>query len=207
MPKTLVTPNTDALLTTKTRKMVWVGRTPLVCHNIRLADPFEPITKELKSLTSKKKKTDQDLIQIARLEWEGGLYLDEKDGPIIPAKCVEATLRNGAKKFKLGEQFLQGVSMDENHAKLQYEGPRTPEEMWKAKFMTMDAVCNSGRGTVMRCRPKFMPPWKIEFTVVIDGEDVNEEQVLQAAQVAGAKVGLCENRHQHWGRFEAKWAD
>ena len=45
-------------------------------HNARLANPLDPLVQEIKKLTGKRKKTEDDLLQIARLEWEGGFYFN-----------------------------------------------------------------------------------------------------------------------------------
>ena len=60
------------------------GTAPLLMHNIRLADPLNPIAKAMKAISSKRKKTDDDLAQLARLEFEGGLYVLPDLGPYLP---------------------------------------------------------------------------------------------------------------------------
>jgi len=60
---------------------------PLVMHNGRLADQLNPLAKRLKSLAAKRKKSDDDLMEIQRVEWEGGLYYDPKIGPYVPAEA------------------------------------------------------------------------------------------------------------------------
>jgi len=61
-----------------------VGSTPLMMHSERLADPTNAMTKRLKSLTAKKKKTDEALAAIKQAEWEGGLYLNDEGEPAVP---------------------------------------------------------------------------------------------------------------------------
>ena len=57
----------------------------------------------LARLTSKRKKTLDDHREIGRVEWMGGLYLDEKLRPCLPGEVIEGALVSGAKKFKLGK--------------------------------------------------------------------------------------------------------
>ena len=52
------------------------GKTPILMHNERLANPLEPIVKEIKRFTGKTKKTDDDWENIRHLEWVGSLYMN-----------------------------------------------------------------------------------------------------------------------------------
>ena len=62
----------------KTMKIKITGIRPLILHNGLLADPTNPIVLQQKAITAKKaKKTDADNLELARLEWFGGLYLSE----------------------------------------------------------------------------------------------------------------------------------
>jgi len=65
------------------------GVSPLLLHNGQLADPLNQYTRALKQQTSKRKKTDVDLMEIRRLEWEGGFYRDDQDRPCIPGENIE----------------------------------------------------------------------------------------------------------------------
>ena len=42
--------------------------------------------KAMKAITSKRKKTDEDYIELARLEFFGGLYADDQGRPHCRAK-------------------------------------------------------------------------------------------------------------------------
>lgn len=86
----------------KTLRITWKGTTPLIMHSCQCVNPLHPIAKELKKYTSKKKKTEEDLIKIADLEWESGAYWKEGLGLYIPAENVEATIINGAKAYRKG---------------------------------------------------------------------------------------------------------
>jgi hypothetical protein len=58
------------------------GTTPLLMHNPRMVDPFFEVNRQIKAITSKRKKTDEDLKQIERLEWYGGLYESNGGGKV-----------------------------------------------------------------------------------------------------------------------------
>ena len=78
------------------------GVVPLILHNGQLVNPLNPISKEMKKISSKRAKTESDYEELARLEFMGSLYLNEKKEPVIPGECIEATLINAAKKSKKG---------------------------------------------------------------------------------------------------------
>ena len=41
---------------------------PLLQHDDKMANPFNDYTKRMKAISSKRKKTDDDLMEIARIE-------------------------------------------------------------------------------------------------------------------------------------------
>lgn len=172
---------------------------PLVMHNGRLADPLNPLAKKLKGLTAKRKKSDDDLMEIQRVEWEGGLYYDPKTGPYVPADTVAACIISGAKQSRRGTLLKASINnILEPRIPLQYSGPRTLEALWADPvYRDVRGVVVAGR-RVMRCRPCFPPPWKLTFTLEYD--DMNEEDILAVCVDAGKKAGLCEMRPRY-GRF------
>ena len=69
------------------------GIAPLICHNGQLVDPMNKWVRAIKKLTNKgKKKTDEDIAEIARLEFLGGLYAGEDGAPCVPGENIEAWL-------------------------------------------------------------------------------------------------------------------
>ena len=60
------------------------GTNTLMMHSPKTVNPLHPLALELKKYTSKRKKTEDDLMKISELEWEAGLYYDETNGLHIP---------------------------------------------------------------------------------------------------------------------------
>ena len=54
-----------------------IGNSPLIMHSPKCVNPLHPISIEMKKYTSKKKKTEEDLLKISDLEWESGVYWDD----------------------------------------------------------------------------------------------------------------------------------
>lgn len=178
------------------------GTCELLTHNERLANPFDQITRDIKAITSKRKKTDEDLHQIFRLEWEGGLYFDEKVGPYLPGYNVLRCMNEAAKLTKRGKDIERGCMVLEDKVAIQYDGPRTIEKMFAAnRFIDIRAV-KIGQSKCTRARPKF-DGWSAEFTVAIDPEIINPEDVTAILETAGTKTGIGDFR-KRYGRFSVE---
>lgn len=186
----------------KTMSVTWTGIRPLIVHNGQLADPLNLHSRRLKSVTSKKKKSDTDYEDMARIEFEGGLYWDEKAGPIIPIPALDAVILSGARKTKIGKDVQAAVFVADDVVPIQYDGPRTVEGLWKKReTFVLRNLCKVGAGTkVMRTRPMFPTGWKLSFTLEYDDSIVNENDLMRAMVDAGALCGLCEWRPR-FGRF------
>ncbi|HEU4379885.1 MAG TPA: hypothetical protein VFR73_15035, partial [Hyphomicrobiaceae bacterium] len=79
------------------------GSSPLVMHNVALADPNNRIVKEIAAITDKgSNMTDDDRLEVSRLEFIGGLYLG-KGGPTLPSRNILRCVANAAKIRRLGK--------------------------------------------------------------------------------------------------------
>jgi hypothetical protein len=153
------------------------GIAPLIMHNGQLADPMNDFARQMKEITSKRKKTETDLQLLADLEWEGSLYLDEKLHPCIPGEIIEAAMAKGARRFKLGEVCKEAVYSDGNWP-LIYDGPKTIKEL-KADLRFRDRRTMPQNGNrIVRCRPVFMP-WRAKITIDYLPDLLSEEQVVR----------------------------
>lgn len=172
-----------------------VGTSPLMMHNGRLVNPLDPIVKEMKKITSKTKKTEEDYDQLARLEFTGGLYYDAKIGPYIPSNCLWATIRAGARLQKKGPAVERGLMMIDVMNRLDYTGTRKATEMYDAGFADIrNAKPPGSSGQVMRCRPMFAPPWSVTFAMTFDAAQMASDELRYWTEQAGLLTGLCDGR-------------
>jgi hypothetical protein len=187
------------------------GTSPVMMHNIRLANPIDPFVKAIKEITSKRKKTDADYEALMRLEWEAGLYYDKQmgpgkyamvDGPIIPDKMIKKTVVEGAKKNKLGKVFTAAVIITEPFVKLEYNGPRDLEKLWSSREFCDYRAVKVQRAVCMRSRPIF-EKWSLQFTLLFDDDLLNKRDVLEALNYAGDFVGIGDYRPE-FGRFRVE---
>lgn len=178
-----------------------VGTAPLLMHNGRLANPLDPVVKELKKYTGKRKKTDDDHEAIARVEHAGSLYLDPDVGPYIPSDNIHRALVDGAKKHKLGKRVTEGLLITTVVNPLGYKGPRDADGLWNDKNFVHMWPCRVGTSRTMRCRPIFNQ-WSTEADGFLDESVLDLEDLKQIAETAGALIGLGDWRPKH-GRFDA----
>lgn len=178
--------------------MILQGTAPLLCHNIRLADPLDPIVRAIKEISGKRKKTDEDLQRIERLEFEGGLYLDE-NGPTLPGASIEKCIVEGARVTKQGKQVERGLIVTEMEVPLQYDGPRDVEGLWADSQFRSRLSVKVGMARVMRCRPMFSE-WALELTATVDPGQLNLDSLQAIMGDAGSMVGLGDYRPRY-GRF------
>lgn len=195
----------------ETMKVRLTGIAPLLMHDNKAANPLNPYAKAMKALTGKRKKTDDDLAEIARIEWEAGLYVS--GGAVcIPQRVIDACLHAGAKKSKNGKQYQSGVVVATENAELKYKGnkikangskeiPNPDLDKFFDSYLNMDMVRVSGN-QVPRARPIFHD-WSFECDLEFDTNVLDRRTLLQIAADAGRLCGLCERRPK-LGRFEVE---
>lgn len=185
----------------KVVKMRFTGTSPLLMHSERGANPLDTEVREHKTKTSKRKKTEDDLIEIAIGEFNLAMYWDEEIGPYIPAQNIDGCIRDGAKKNKLGKVFTSSARCVEDKIPLIYEGPKSKKDLYEAGFLDVRSVVVS-RARIMRVRPMFKE-WSIEFDYAYDETQLDDDSILTAAVTAGQLVGLCDYRPR-FGRFDVE---
>lgn len=178
------------------------GTRPLLMHNVRLADPLDPYAKKMAAISGKRKKTDEDREDIARVEFEGGLYYDDLLGPYIPMEMLFATMYAAAKLDKLGELFKQAfLAFTEDRYPLAYVGPRDMAKLRDDANFTDRRTVGVQRAKVMRVRPIFRQ-WELDFAVELDTTILDPAQCVGIIEKAGQFKGIGDYRAL-FGRFDA----
>jgi hypothetical protein len=176
------------------------GVSPLLMHSDRGVNPLDPDAARLKALTSTRKKTDEIHAQVARLEWELGMYFDAEFGPHVPTANLRGVIVEGAKFAKMGATVKRATIIEDDRAKLIYEGPRDLDVMWKSgQFRDIRSVV-VGTSRVMRCRPIFRK-WSVEFSLLFDRESIQRDALIAAAESGGRLIGLGDFRPANGGPF------
>jgi len=186
-------------------RLIATGTRPLLMHNIRLASPLDPYAKELKRLNGKasSKRTDEDRMEIARTEWEAGLYWTEELGPYVPASWVFKNLIEGARLTKAGKKIERGVMVEAMEHALIFKGPRDLKGMWGAGSSTFVDIRTAkvGMARIDRCRPIFRE-WAFEADLYVDSSIIDVDELVEVANNAGNLIGIGDYR-MLYGRFSA----
>lgn len=182
------------------------GAQPLIMHNVQAADPYNPFARAMKEFTSKRKKTDGDLLEIDRLKFLSGLYYDAEVGPYLPAPNVFRALIEAGTITKSGKKIERGVTFLSRLAPLEYNGPRTPDELWgdngDTPFVDRRIVVVN-RSRIPGVRPIF-PDWSATFDIEIDPDIIDRDEFEAIAGRAG-RVGVGDFR-RFYGKFTVKVA-
>ena len=179
-----------------TLKVTWRNVTPLIMHSCKCVDPLHPISREMKKYTSKRSKTEEDLLKIADLEWEAGAYWMDDIGLYIPSENVEATLRNGAKAFKKGKDFEKYIKVTDLIIPLDYGERLTKEQLIKDFRYRDTRVMTVQKARVVRTRPRFNQ-WQIIFNLSYDETKIDLDTIVNCMEYSGNFIGLCDSRPKY----------
>lgn len=174
------------------------GGSPLVMHNERLADPLEDVVREIAKISKKRNKTEANHLEIARLEFHGGLYVNG-NGPCLPAWNILRCLQDGAKRHKRGVDVPRGVYPILEHTDVLYDGPRDPDELWKDGTFALRKTVGIQRSRTMRTRPIFTN-WQAALPAEVDMAIWDLDTLRNCWADAGKYSGLGEMR-PIYGRF------
>jgi hypothetical protein len=208
--------STAAKNNVKTIRVKLVSTEPMLIHSCEGVNPLHPITKAIKSITGKRGKTEDDLAELARLEYGQAIYHPDKltilkahddmvetpgqIGPYIPAENIEACIREGAKKDRKGKDAQAAILVSPAKVPIEYSGPRDLKSLIEdpAFVDARPVVVNNSK--VYRTRPRFNK-WALEFDINYLSDVMDEDQVMAALQKAGALKGLGDFRPRY-GRFD-----
>ena len=201
------------------------GIAPLLMHCGRTADPTNPFTIAIGKLTSKRKKTLEEIQAISELEWWAALYYDDeskisisKDGVAkntggaklqIPAHILDSLIRDGARKFKLGKAASAGVFVNGDGKFMVRKKEVKPEKIFGDQNYTSRFPVKVGAAKVIRTRPIFPENWSISFDVTVDTEVMEIDAVRDSLEIAGKIIGVGDwrpgaPRGGSFGRFIVK---
>jgi len=180
------------------------GLSPLMMHNGQLANPMSKYAKAMKEF--KGKKSEEDYAEMAEISFNGGLYWAEGIGPYVPGESLDAMIKEGARKKKLGKVFESCVMSFRDDGDLRfpliYDGPRDRVGLFATeRFVDSRMVRVPPRtgARVLRTRPVF-DGWSLEFTLQVSPCELNDTDIAEALQSASLYGGLMEYRPKY-GRF------
>jgi hypothetical protein len=176
-----------------------IGQSALLLHSDRGANPIAPEAIAHKVLTSKRRKTEEDHIAIARSEYLMGFY--NKSGPtVIPSTNIKSAIVEGAKMHKLGSAFNRCVLILADTLPVEHSGPREPAALWDVPACVDCRSVKVGTARLMRYRPR-LNDWRLAVELVYDEKMIERSQLIAAAENAGRYIGLGDYRPAKGGPF------
>ena len=185
----------------KTLKFKIEGVCPLLQHDDKMANPFNEYTKLMKAISSKRKKTEDDLLEMARIEWTAGLYYTPQSGYFIKAECFEGAFYEAAKTKKLGKTFKEAVRMPDNPAFRFEHDTLTPQQLFEMDSYKDFRTIKIQRAKILRCRPIFTD-WNCEIELWYEETRLDSREIIDLVNYAGRYIGICDYRPKY-GRFTA----
>lgn len=168
------------------------GIRPLIMHNGRLADPRDPISAQIASLTEKKPKsrTEEEKRRLDWLQWRGALYWDDERNCIaVPGENVEKYMAEGAAKIRKQKQIVAAAYIPEFMIPILLpegiKAPASPEAMYAdARFVFRKIVRippkTGGRQPIERV---IIPTgWRLKFQVEFDDTEIDGKHIFKAIE-------------------------
>lgn len=182
-------------------KVRLMGVAPLLMHSGRLANPLDEHTQRLKALTGKRKKTDEDLREIALVEARGGCWETPAGKLGVPTAAVWRSIYDAAKAFKLGEDVKRSVQFSDTVSDLETDGKVWDcDDFIAAGNFDYRSVKVSNR-RVMRARPLVAEGWSSVHSFDLLEDVMDPRSLVPVFERAGRLVGLGDWRPTY-GRFE-----
>ena len=177
------------------------GTTPLMMNNPQTVNPKNKFAKEIKKLTSKRQKTDDDQDELFRLKFLASLYY--RNGIYyLPSMQLWRSMVNAAKENKLGAKFERSVQVVADLVIDFADSDKTPEQLWQLEAYTDIRDAGIMKKRIPCCRAK-IDEWSTEAEIWYDETQINKSEVLHSLEVAGIRHGVGTFRLLY-GRFKIK---
>ena len=156
----------------QTMKAKFEGINPLLMNNPQTVDPFNEYSKLKKPLTSKRNKTDEDILELRKIEVESKVFWDEKYGVYIPSRWLMASLaKNSWNTIKVKKDHVRaGIFITEDKVSLVYDGMKKVQDITdianNENFVTT-LVLPQKNVRLAKSMPIFHK-WSFEFTIEYD---------------------------------------
>lgn len=169
------------------------GVSPILVNNPQTVDPFNHYKIAMKKITDKKKKQEEDLLELRRLEVESKVYFDEALGIYVPSTWVVASIAAvGWNRSKIKKADIRAsVFPITPKLKLHYDGEELVKEKTdvskNGKFQTV-MLLRQGQVKVAKAVPIFHN-WSFNVELEYDQTLIDEETlkglITYASQYGG----------------------
>lgn len=166
------------------------GTRPMLQHNGRLANPLDPFTQQVKALSSKRKKTDEDLIALMRVEARGAIY-ETSDGMVgFPTQNVWRAIYDAATAYKQGANVKRALSYEDITPPLLISGDEVLADVFLKEPDNIDyRPVAVNRAKTMRARP-IVRDWSCIHSFDLLDDVIDVRDLGPVLERAGRLVGL-----------------
>ena len=176
----------------KSITVIYTGIDTLLQNNPQMSDPLNKYSKEMKTISGKRKKTDDDIVAMREIELRAKMYWDEGMGVYIPSSWVTASIQGVSwSRAKIKKADIRAaVFVTEPKLKLTYDGMGTvkaPLDIVKNERFHRIMSLKQGQVRVVKAAPQFAK-WSFEAEIEFDPEIINESE-LKALIEYGAAYG------------------
>lgn len=185
------------------------GIQPLMINNVQTANPLNPWAKLLKEQTSKRGKTDDVQLEIIRLQFMASWYVNAEGQYYLPSECLFRSIEEGAKEFKAGKKFVENVQIIEDELIIDFDGKnKSLEELYdggngKNVDTRLCAVGIGAKKSKVTATRAIIDKWKLTATLIYDSEQIQLEDIIRAAENAGARKAIGTYRRRY-GRYKVE---
>lgn len=175
------------------------GTRPLLLHNGRLSNPIDPHTRALKALTGKRKKTDEDLIEIMLTEARGSAYETPDNLLGFPTQNVWRCIYDAAKAYKQGENIKRALLAEDTIEPLYVDGADVDVDVFLKDPEHIDyRPVAVQRARTMRARP-LVKNWSCAHRFELLEDVLDPRELVPILERAGRMVGLGDWRPTYGG--------
>lgn len=183
------------------------GIDQLLLNNPQTTDPLNRFTKEMKKITAKRKKQDDDILEMRRIEMRSKLYWDDEAGVYVPSSWVMAMIcGNSWTRAKIKKADIRAaVFATEWKLKLDYDGRRsvkTPADIVDNEKYQCIKSLKQGQVRVVKATPAFSG-WSFDCSIEFDDTIISEDELIGLIDY-GAKFGGFGDFRPTYGRAIAE---
>ena len=181
------------------------GTHPMLQHNGRLANPIDPLTRQVKALADKRKKTVDDYQRLLALEAYAGCWLTAEELIGLPTANVWKAISEAAKMSKRGKDVARALSFHpEDVPPVRVQGDalaaRTHIEQASGAGLLIRTVVVNQRRT-LRARAVVPTGWESSHRFTLLDDVLDPDQLAPMVSTAGRLIGVGDWRPVY-GKFE-----
>jgi len=199
-------------------RVVLTGKSPLVMHHTRTADPDDEMQVAISEIASKgSKMTPEDRKRKEALQWRASLYVDDDEEPkhvIVPMMWLTRAWEEGGKTLGSGTQskgaaVVRSVTPTETQMALGYDGPQdiaglATDSRFRWRTMVNPNPTGGKKKLLPSVRAIFPAGWEVTTVLsVVTSMGLSWEDFMRASHAAG-NIGIGDSRKLGHGRFRVK---